>query len=216
MKAGLYETLGEAKCEELAKKSYSLWAMLELGGGSRKSTQVGGVVREGIAKDFIREFLPAGFGLKSGLIFDAEDKKMSPQIDAIIYKGAPLLEFTDVIVVEKEQVKAIFEIKTWIGQDDIFGVKRGGTRNPDTALASDFQRKKDFLPKGAKYILFAFELHSSSSDREVSERLMKISDSYAVIIRREPRVERKAGKEPRHINFDNSVSRLIEWLRNLS
>jgi len=95
----LYRTLGEAKCEELAKKSWSLWHMLELS-ETRKSAQVGGTVREGMARDFIKEFLPLGFGLKSGLIFDTNTKKMSPQIDAIIYKGAPLLEFTDVVVVE--------------------------------------------------------------------------------------------------------------------
>lgn len=42
-------------------------------------------------------FLPAGFGLKSGLVFDAKRKETSPQCDAIIYKGVPLLEFTDVV-----------------------------------------------------------------------------------------------------------------------
>ena len=105
MKEELYKALGEAKCEELAKKSWSLWHLLGLSEG-RKSAQVRGVVQEGIARDFIREFLPQGFGLKSGLIFDADINKMSPQIDAIIYTGAPLLEFTDVVVVEKEQAKA--------------------------------------------------------------------------------------------------------------
>lgn len=78
---------------------------------TRKSSQVGGAVLEGIAKDFIREFLPAGFRLKSGLVFDAEKKKASPQCDAIIYKGVPLLDFADVVVMEKKQVKAIVEIK---------------------------------------------------------------------------------------------------------
>ena len=145
----LYKTLGEAKCEELAKKSWSLWHMLELS-DTRKSTQVGGAVREGIARDFIREFLPAGFGLRNGLIFDAESKKMSPQCDAIIYKGVPLLEFTDIVVVEKKQVKAIFEIKSWIGQNDIFGTRSKGTRNPDTGLISVFRSRKQFLPPEGK------------------------------------------------------------------
>jgi len=94
-----YRTLGEAKCEELAKKSWSLWHMLELS-ETRKSAQVGGVVLEGIAKDFIREFLPMGFGIKGGLVFDVESEKTSPQCDAIIYRGVPFLEFTDVVVVE--------------------------------------------------------------------------------------------------------------------
>jgi len=95
----LYRTLGYTKCVELSKKSSTLWEMLELS-ETRKSAQVGGTVREGMARDFIKEFLPLGFGLKSGLIFDTNTKKMSPQIDGIIYSGVPFLEFTDVVVVE--------------------------------------------------------------------------------------------------------------------
>jgi len=211
----LYRNLGEAKCEELAKKCWSLWHLQELCEG-RRSTQVGGVVREGIARDFIREFLSQGFGLKSGLVFDAESKKMSPQIDAIIYKGAPLLEFTDAVVVEKSQVKAIFEIKSWIGQNDIFGTGRKGTRNPDTGLISAFRSRKQFLPSDGKYILFTFELHSASRDKDVIGRLGEICDSYVAVIRREPTIERKAGKEARVTNFGGSMGRLVEWLRDLN
>ena len=210
----LYETLGYAKCVELSKKSRTFWEMLKLA-DSRKNAPVGGVVREGITKDFIREFLPLGFGLKSGLIFDARRKKISPQCDAIIYKSAPLLEFTDVVVVEKEQVKGIFEIKAFIDQGTIFGRKIKGTkdRNPKSGLAFAFNRRKDFLPTGAKYILFAFALSSSATDAKVIERLRceEICHSYAIVLR----WETKRGKEPTVYNFDNSVSRLIEWLRNL-
>ena len=171
----LYKTLGYAKCVELSKKSRTFSDMLKLA-DTPKNAPVGGVVREGIAKDFVREFLPAGFGLKSGLVFDAKSKKTSPQCDAIIYKGVPLLEFTDVVVVEREQVKAIFEIKSWIDQGTIFGRKIKGTkdRNPKSGLASAFNRRKDFLPAEAKYILFAFSLSSSSNDSEVVERLNEI------------------------------------------
>lgn len=211
----VYEKLGKAKSEELAKKSYSFWSLLGLS-ESRKSAQVRGIVQEGIARDFIREFLPQGFGLKSGLIFDAQNKRMSPQIDAIIYKGVPLLEFTDVAVVEKEQVKAIFEIKSWIDQTDIFGSKSKGVRNPNTGLARQFNQRKDFMPPDGRYILFTFELHSGSADAEVLKRLKEICSSYGIVIRREPRTERNAGKEARVTNFDGSVGRLIEWLRNLS
>ena len=211
----LYETLGYSKCVELSKKSNTLWEMLELS-DTRKSTQIGGVVLEGIAKDFIREFLPMGFGIKSGLVFDTEAKKMSPQIDGIIYSGAPLLEFTDVVVVEKEQVKAIVEVKSWIDTPYLFGERSGSSRDASTGLAYDFGRRKDFLPLGAKCILFTFELHSAYPDAEVLKRLEKICDSYAIVIRREPKIERERGKENWEYNFDNSVSRLIEWLRSLS
>jgi hypothetical protein len=206
--------LGQTKSKELVKKSESFWQMLELS-ESRKSTQVGGAVLEGIAKDFIREFLPMGLGIKSGLVFDTETKKMSPQIDGIIYSGVPLLEFSDVVV-EKEQVKAIVEVKSWIDTPFIFGERSGSYRDATSGLAYTFKRRRDFLPPGAKSILFTFELHSAYPDTEVLRRLKKICDSYAVVIRREPKIERERGKEGCAYNFDNSVSRLIEWLRNLS
>ena len=177
---------------------------------------VRGAVFEGLARDFIREFLPVGFALKSGLIFDAKRKKTSPQCDAIIYKGVPLLEFTDVVVVEKEQVEAIVEIKGHIQRTEIFGRKSESTINPNTGLADDFRRRKDFLPEEAKYILLAFHLFSSSSDAEVIKRLKGVCDSYAVMIRWTPKKKQKEGEQRHNYNFDNSVSRLIEWLRNLS
>ena len=211
----LYRTLGKAKCEELTRKYWSLWQMLELS-KTRKSTQVGGAVLEGIARDFIREFLPTGFGIKSGLVFDTETKKMSPQIDGIIYSGVPLLGFTDVAVVEKEQVKAMVEVKSWIDTPYIFGEKSGSSRDANTGLAYDFGRRRDFLPSGARYILFTFELHSAYSDAEVIKRLEGLCDSYAIVVRREPKIERERGKENWEYNFDNSVSWLIKWLRNLS
>ena len=212
----LYRTLGDAKCRELFRKETTLWNVLRHSEG-RKSGQVYGGVLEGIAKDFIREFLPARLGIKSGLVFDAENKMTSPQTDGIIYSGAPLLEFTDAVVVEKEQVKAIIEVKSWIGTTKIFGERSGGSRDLNSGLASDFQRRQCFLPSGARYILFAFELGTTSlSDIKVIGRLKKVCHSYAIISQPTPKSEQKKGEEPYIYNFDNSVSRLIEWLRNLS
>ena len=103
---------------------------------------------------------------------------------------------------EKEQVKAILEIKSYVYTPTIFGTK----------LALDFKRKKEFLLSEANYILFAFALYSGSNDNEVIERLKKICDIYAIILRWEP----KKWHKPNIYNFDSSVSRLIKWLRNLS
>ncbi len=213
----MYKTLGLAKCEELAKKSWGIWALLDLG-NTRKSSQVLGVVIEGITKDFIRGFLPTELKLKSGLIFDNEKREVSPQIDAIIYKGVPLLDYMDTAVVEKGQVKAILEIKSVITQRDIFGSKRVSTdrRNPESGLYTQFSRIKQFLPRNAASILFTFELHSATSDRDVIRRLGEICDRFAVVIRREPVIERKIGKPDRVTDFDDSVSGLIEWLRNIT
>ncbi len=118
----LYRTLGYAKCVELAKKTETLWQVLDLS-DTRKSGQVYGTALEGIVKDFISEFLPAGFGIQSGAVFDTETKRISPQIDDIIYWGVPLLKLTDVVVVEKEQVKAILEVESWINITSTFGKK---------------------------------------------------------------------------------------------
>ncbi|GAI76064.1 unnamed protein product [marine sediment metagenome] len=147
---------------------------------------------------------------------DAETKKMSPQIDGIIYSGVPLLEFTDVAIVEKEQVKAILEVKSYIHTPAIFGEKSGGSRDSRSGLAYAFEQRKTFLPSGARYILFAFGLYSGYSDVKVITRLKKVCHSYAVVLREEPKIERQRGKEHWEYNFDNSISRLIEWLRNLS
>jgi hypothetical protein len=210
----MYKTLGNAKCKELYSKADSLWVMLGIS-TTRKSSQVGGIVREGIVKDFIREFLPAGFGVKSGLIFDNQTKTMSPQIDAIIYKGVPLLEYTDAAVVEKEQVRAIVEIKSWLSTDVIFGQKAGSSRNPNTGLAIRFAERKAFLPAEAKYILFTFDLHSGATNAEVIGRLDQICDFYGVVRRKQPRSKGKEDKEDWTINFEHSISRLLKWLRNL-
>jgi len=212
----LYRTLGYAKSVELSKKSRTFWDMLQLS-ESRKNAVVGGTVREGIAKDFIRELLPPRLRLKSGLVYDAAGKILSPQCDAIIYSGVPLLEYTDIVVAEKKQVKAIIEIKAWIDQGTLFGSKIQGTqsRNPNTGLFSAYISRRGFLSEGAKYILFAFQLHSAQPDEYVAVRLREVCDDFAIILRREPVTEQHSGKDPWVYNFDNSVSRLIEWLRIL-
>ena len=170
---------------------------------------------EGMARDFIREFLPAQFQVKSGLVFDTHAGTVSPQVDAIIYSGPALLEYTDAAIAEKAQVKALVEVKTYTHTPGIFGEQDGGTRDPSTGLAYAYDQRKSFLPPRAKYILFTFGLYSGHSDTEVVERLTEISDMYAVVYREESPAERRARKDPHVFNFDHSVSRLIEWLRNL-
>ena len=103
-------------------------------------------------------------------------------------------------------MKAILEIKSYVYTPTIFGTK----------LALDFKRKKEFLPSEASYILFAFELYSGKTNYEIIEKLKEICDRYAIVLRYESKTERERGKEEKTYNFDNSVSRLIQWLRNLS
>ena len=207
----LYDNLGKAKSHELGQKYNALY---EIYGIARSgSKQITGIVCEGIAKDFVNEFLPTGFKIKNGLIFDPDTPKISPQIDAIIYHGVPLLEYTDVAIIEKEQVKGIMEIKSWIGKNDIFGKKDKSYptgRNPNTGLITGYLKRKEFLKAAMPYILFVFELYSDSPRSEVIDRLHHICDMYVVIRRKVPR------KEAYNYNFDRSISKLINWLRNLS
>ena len=116
----------------------------------------------------------------------------------ILTPFVPLLGFTDVAIIEKEQVKAIVEVKSSIHTPTIFGDiinKETGTRDLDSSLASDFERRKNFLPLGASHTLFTFGLYSGYSDTEVITRLKEVYGSYAIIFRKEPKIERDRGKE---------------------
>jgi len=44
-------------------------------------------------------------------VFNPKNKKMSPQIDGIIYSGVSLLEYTYALIEEKELVRTIIEVK---------------------------------------------------------------------------------------------------------
>jgi hypothetical protein len=210
-----YRCLGKAKCEELSAKSDSLWELQGLCRGDKNKT-VGGDVREGIARGFIREYLPHDLLLKPGLVFDEQTRVMSPQIDAIVYRGVPLLEFTDVAVVEKQQVRAIFEIKSQIDHTGIFGDMNKGRRNPNSRLISSFKDRRPFLATGGKYVLFVFELYSSSGDEGLIERLHELCDLYAIVGRQIPRRLRRNSEEDWDQDFDGSVGKLIKWLRTLA
>jgi len=208
----LSTTLSNNKSREIFAKLNSLWNIFDMAekGASR---QIGGAVPEGIARDFIREFLPIGFRLKNGLIFDENSNELSPQIDGIVYHGVPLLEYTDVVVVEKKKVKGALEIKSWISQPDIFGKKTTKGRDIDSGLITEYKRRKKYLPAASPYILFVFSLSSSTSDVEVSNRLKQICDMYAIVSRRLP--SKMHSQEEREYNFDDSISHLIDWLKSL-
>jgi hypothetical protein len=210
-----YDELGLAKSRELYEKYNTLSSIYNISKVGTRSRQIGGMVPEGIAKDFAREFMPARFKIKSGIIFDQGTTKLSPQIDAIIYEGVPLLDYTDVTIVEKENVKGIFEVKGWVAENDIFGQKTKRGRNPKTGLSQQYSALKPFLPPKSPYTLFVFSLSSASPTNTVINRLKQISDMYAIIGREVPRTERKVLQENTMYNLDNSVSKLIEWLRNL-
>jgi hypothetical protein len=52
-----YRNLGEAKSRELYQKYSALWSIYDISHVGGRSRQVGGIVPEGIARDFIRDFL---------------------------------------------------------------------------------------------------------------------------------------------------------------
>ncbi|TET41304.1 MAG: hypothetical protein E3J66_05510 [Dehalococcoidia bacterium] len=217
MEEELYKTLGEAKSREVFRKHVTLSNLYDMAKSGTRNPQVAGKVYEGIAKDFIREFLPPGFRIKGGLIFDVEEKECSPEIDAIIYSGVPLLEFTDAAITEKKQVEAILEIKGWIGTPDIFGTKNkaSGDRNLNSELSSTYKDRRRFIQPSAKYILFVFALGSDEQDDKVINRLKEISDTYAIVARKKigQGWESDANFE---FDFNESISGLIKYLRNLS
>ena len=217
MESELYKNLGEAKSREVFRKYMTLSNLYEMAKHRTRNPQVAGKVYEGIAKDFISEFLPTGLRIKGGLIFDVENKKLSPEIDAIIYRGAPFLEFTDAVIAEQKQVEAILEIKSWIGKADIFGEvdKKSGYRDINSRLLNKFEERRGFIQPTAKYILFAFALGANEQDYAVINRLERICNVYAIVARK------KVGHPWRsdadfEFNFNDSVSGLIKYLRGLS
>ena len=216
MENELYKNLGQAKSREVFRKYMTLSNLYEMAKHRTRNPQVAGKVYEGIAKDFIREFLPPGFRIKSGLIFDVDKKKLSPEIDAIIYRGVPFLEFTDAVIAEQKQVEAILEIKSWIGTADIFGDmnKKTGNRDPNSRLFSKFKERRDFIRPTAKYILFAFVLGSNEQDYKVTNRVKHICDMYAIVGRKKIGYAWK-GDYDFKFDFDGSISELIRYLRGL-
>jgi hypothetical protein len=217
MENELYRNLGEAKSREVFRKYMTLSNLYEMAKHRTRNPQVAGKVYEGIAKDFISEFLPAGYKIKGGLIFNVEEKKLSPEIDAIIYRGVPFLEFTDAVIAEKKQVEAILEIKSWIGSTDIFGEmnKKTGNRDSNSGLLSKFEERRLFIQPTAKYILFAFALGSNAQNNVVTNRLKNICDMYAIVSRKKIG-HRWSNDADFEYNFDESVSGLIRYLRGLS
>jgi len=217
MENELYKHLGDAKSREIFRKYMTLSKLYEMAKHRTRNPQVAGKVYEGIAKDFLREFLPTGFRIKGGLIFDVENKKLSPEIDAIIYRGAPFLEFTDAVIAEQKQVEAILEIKSWIGTADIFGDinKKSGNRDLNSRLSSNFAGRRAYIKPTAKYILFSFVLGTNEKDSKVMERLEHICNMYAIVARRKAGYSWKSdsGFE---FNFNQSISHLIKYLRGLS
>jgi hypothetical protein len=213
----LYKTLGDDKSREVFRKYMTLSNLYEMAKPGTRNPQVAGKVCEGIAKDFIREFLPSGFKIKGGLIFDVEAKGLSPEIDAIIYGGAPLVEFTDAVITEKRQVEAILEIKCCIGTPDIFGYKdkESGDRDSSSGLFKTFKDRKPFINPTAKYILFAFALSSDEQNDEVIGRLKQVSNMYSIVGRKKIRQGWKSDNDF-DFNFDESISALIKYLRKLS
>ena len=203
--SGISKKLGEGKSRVLSEGYYILLDVIEAG---QRNRLISGIVAEGAAKEFIAEFLPDKVKLKNGLIFDPVTKTVSPQIDAIIYEGVPLLQYPDVAIVEKDQVKAVFEIKSWIAKNDIFGQKKkGNTRNAATGLYDCYIQRKKFLPPSSPYILFTFDVSCKEKDHILVKRLKQISDMHAI-------VARENGRETVY-DFDDSISRLIDWLRRL-
>ena len=203
----LYKTLGDDKSREVFRKYMTLSNLYDMAKPGTRNSQVAGKVYESIAKDFIREFLPAGFKINGGLIFNVADKLiLSPEIDAIIYRGVPFLEFTDAVIIEQEQVEAILEIKSWIGTNDIF---------EDEELLKASEDRGRFIQATAKYILFAFALESSRQDDEVDNRLGQISKMYVIVGKKKIGESWKSDADL-EFNFKESVSGLIKYLRNLS
>lgn len=72
--------------------------------------------KEAVLKEILSKFLPSEYEISSGFIVDDEGKS-SKQIDIIIYKNSSpvLFRSPDFVIIPREYVKAIIEVKTDLG-----------------------------------------------------------------------------------------------------
>lgn len=211
-----YPRVGHSKAKELYVKNEATLRVL-----TKDSTQkeVRDVVQEGIVREFIGQFIPRGYEVGRGFVYDPSTKKHSPEIDAILYTGPPLMEFGDIVVTEKSQTKLMVEVKSWAKLADLFGKplkdKKGkarktkdGTvlRDPNTDFQTFYRERNPF---GDKYALFIFSLEVSKKipDEMIWSSMNKLSDIWVV-------VWRKSGKK-KSFDYGNSVSKFIEQLKRI-
>ena len=114
-----YPRVGHSKAKELYVKNEATLRVLTK---DNKQTEVRDVIQEGIVREFIGQFIPKGYGVGRGFVYDPDTKKHSPETDAILYTGPPLMEFGDIVVTEKSQTKLMVEVKII---DEPFDVDRG-------------------------------------------------------------------------------------------
>jgi hypothetical protein len=212
-----YPRVGHSKARELYVKNEATLRVLTK---ERTKKEVRDVVQEGIVREFMEQFIPRGWEVGRGFVYDPDTKKHSPEIDAILYTGPPLMEFGDVVVTEKSQTKLMVEVKSWAKLADLFGKplkdRKGKTRkkddgtilrDPNTDFQTFYRERSSF---GEKYVLFIFSLEVSKKipDQMIWNSMNKLSDMWVV-------VWRKSGKK-KLFDYGNSVSKFIEQLRTLN
>jgi hypothetical protein len=126
-----------------------------------------GSLREAYLKQFLAEFVPYPFMLRSGFVTDCRGQTISPQIDLLVFDktsipGFALNEF--VTIVPLETVRLAIEVKSVLRASDIAQIKRQqeairGMRVALTTPDRKYLKTVDCL--GISQIVFAFDSECS-------------------------------------------------------
>ncbi|UCF08555.1 MAG: hypothetical protein JSW28_02375 [Thermoplasmata archaeon] len=207
--------VGHSKTKELYVKNTTALRLLEIDGPQKG---VRDLVQGGIVREFIEQYLPKGCEVGRGFVYDLRMKKHSPEIDAIVYKGPPLIRYGDFVITDKGQTLLMVEVKHMARKGDIFGKslkdRKGKTlkgkdgaplRDSKTDFQVLYRERRNF---GYQYVLFVFAMEISQKipDEDIKKGFYKMSDIWVV-------VWRKKGKK-KSFDYENSVSKFIETLRN--
>jgi len=81
-----------------------------------------GAFYEMILKKFVRDFVPNKYKIGTGFVMDIENKRLSRQIDILIYENdafPPIYQHEDLVIVESSAVYAAIEVKAHANKDTI-------------------------------------------------------------------------------------------------
>ena len=118
-----------------------------------------GIFREGLIRDFFRQFLPQSICVDSGFIYGFEQVTTSRQQDVIIWDGrhSPVYRTRDFVIVAPESVIGVVSVKTNMNKVDI----QSATENLMTVAKLDlaYRAPRQLLP--IVKIVIAFRSPSS-------------------------------------------------------
>ena len=212
----IHPRIGRSKARELYIKYQAPMRVLTKG---KQQKELRSLIQKGIVREFLGQYIPRDYNVAWGIVYDTAGKKHSSEIDGIVYRWPPVLDFADIVVTDKKRTKLVVMVKGNVKTNDLLGTplkdKKGkprkdkqGTplRDSKTELLSMYNENRDF---GKKYVLFIFSLEVSKKipDSDIQHRLNELSDIWVVVWKKD--------KKGMSFDYGNSVSLFMERMKTL-